>query len=72
MSKLVCSGARGLNLMKLLPITSVVLHDREMFGKLGANYGSPTETDFLRFRLLAVYYIGLKHFSNEESAVAFC
>jgi hypothetical protein len=49
---------------------SSLLHDREAFKKLGADYSSPSNNDYMRLRLLALYYIGLKHFSvtgNHES-----
>ena len=60
----------GIDLDEAAAYYSSLLHDRELFGKLGANYGNPSDTDFLRLRLLAVYYIGLKHFTNDETAVA--
>ena len=42
---------------------SSLLHDREAFQKLGANYDEPTDEDTMRLRLVALYSIGLKHFS---------
>ena len=42
---------------------SSLLHDREAFQKLGANYDEPTAEDTMRLRLVALYSIGLKHFS---------
>ena len=60
----------GIDLDEAAAYYSSLLHDRDTFAKLGANYGSPSDTDYLRLRLLAVYYIGLKHFSHNDSTVA--
>jgi hypothetical protein len=60
----------GLDLDEAAAYYSSLLHDRELFGKLGANYADPTDMDFVRLRLLAVYYIGLKHFSTEDNEAA--
>ncbi len=62
----VLEGA-GIDLAGAAAYYSSLLHDRELFAKVGANYAEPTDTDFLRLRLLAVYYIGLKHFSNAQT-----
>ena len=46
---------------------SGLLHDREAFRKLNAHYDEPTSEDTMRLRLMALYYIGLKHFSPTSS-----
>lgn len=58
----------GIDLDEAAAYYSSLLHDRDLFRKLGANYASPSENDYLRLRLMAVYYIGLKHFRSEEEA----
>ena len=56
-----------INLDEAATYYSGLLHDREAFRKLDASYEDPSPNDFLRLRLLALYYIGLAHFSPEAT-----
>ncbi|MEM7407216.1 MAG: hypothetical protein AAF458_18090 [Pseudomonadota bacterium] len=56
-----------INLEDAATYYSGLLHDREAFRKLNANYDDPSSNDYLRLRLLALYYIGMNHLTPPGS-----
>ncbi len=51
----------NLNLERAATYYASLLHDRESFARLGADYSTPSPTDYLRLRLLALYHLGIRN-----------
>ncbi|MBT6273812.1 MAG: hypothetical protein HOI95_06740 [Chromatiales bacterium] len=49
----------NVNLEKAAAYYSGLLHDRDAFQRLGADYNHPSSTDYMRLRLVALYHMGL-------------